>query len=101
MPEQQEDLRAIVYPTLWQPMMIKGVPRDWGIFSLIASAFGMVIAGWLGLRWYQFYGIGLAVVLIGIGWLAAKFDPEFFSITIVRSKIGKTKGGGGGNEYLA
>lgn len=98
---EKQDLRATVYPTLWQPMMIKGVPRDWGMFSLMASALGMVVAGWFNLRWYQFYGIGLVIVLTSVGWLAAKFDPEFFSITLVRSKIGKTKGGKDGNEYLA
>lgn len=101
MPENQQDLRAIIYPTLWQPMMIKGVPRDWGLFSLLISALAMVLAGWFNLSWYQVYGVAVMVVMTGIGWLAAKFDPEFFSITLVRAKIGRTKGGKGGNEYLA
>ena len=92
----------MVYPTLWQPMMLKGVPRDWAIFSHMAAAMVMTLAGWFGVRWYQLVGVGTAIVLGGIGWLAAKFDPEFFSIFLVRLfQIGATKGSKDGNEYVA
>lgn len=95
------DLRATIYPTLWQPMMIKGIPRDWMLASLMASTVAMVGAGMFGLPWYQFYGLGSMALMSAIGWLAAKFDPEFYSITLVRARIGRTRGGKGGNEYLA
>lgn len=95
------DLRATVYPTLWQPLMVKGVPRDWAMFSVVVAALAMVAAGWFSVRFYQFVGIGVVIIMAAIGWLAAKFDPEFFSITLVRVQIGNTKGSKDGNEYLA
>lgn len=100
MPEY-DDLRAPVYPTPWQPIMLKGVPRDWGMFALIASALVAMLAGYAGVRWFQVVGIGAGLVLWFVGWLAAKFDPEFFSITLTRLQIGKSKSGKDGNEYLA
>jgi type IV secretory pathway VirB3-like protein len=101
MPDETEDLRAPVYPTLWKPLMVKGVPRDWAVFSMIVAALAMMVAGWMGLRFYQLYGMAAGALLAAIGWLWAKFDPEFFSITLVRFQIGKTKGSRGGNEYHA
>lgn len=101
MTEPVADLRAVVYPTLWQPLMLKGVPRDWAIFSLLVATLAMVVAGLFAVRFYQIVGVAVMLVMMAAGWLAAKFDPEFFSITLVRIKIGATKGSRGGNEYLA
>ena len=101
MTDETVDLRAVVYPTLWQPLMLKGVPRDWSIFSLMVAALVMIVAGWFGVRFYQLAGVAVMLVMMAAGWLAAKFDPEFFSITLVRFKIGAAKGSRGGNEYLA
>jgi len=100
MPEPIE-LRAVIYPTLWQPLMVKGVPRDWAIFSVMVSAVFMMILGWFGVRWFQIGGVVVFVLMIASGWLAAKFDPEFFSIVLVRLfQIGKTKGAYHGNRYV-
>lgn len=102
MPEQEHiELRAIVYSGLWAPLMIRGVPRDWLIFSSIIGAIVMLIAGLIGLSWFQAYGIGTLLVMAAIGFVWAKFDPEFFSITLGNLKIGKTKGSRKDvNEYL-
>lgn len=95
--------RATIYPTLWQPILTAGVPRDYAIFALIFAALGMAAsniffdAGLFG----TFIGFFLFGVLWAFGWFFAKIDPEFFSVGLVRvSKVGRTEGGKNGNRYL-
>ncbi|BCT69593.1 VirB3 family type IV secretion system protein [Nitrosospira sp. NRS527] len=95
--------RATIYPTLWQPILTAGVPRDYAIFALIFAALGMAAvnlffdAGLFG----TFFGFLLFGVLWALGWFFAKIDPEFFSVGLVKlSKVGRTEGNTDGNRYL-
>lgn len=102
MSTEAKDLRAIVYPTLWAPIMLKGVPRDWAFFCLGIWIFVILIAGFAGLPFPQLIGLFVAALFMVGGWIAAMFDPEFFSIVLVNMfKIRKTKGSKGGNYHVA
>lgn len=104
--------RAPLYPDLWKPKTIKGVPRDWALVSVIVGALFLGLSGNIGAMMgnkgifgplgQKLIGFGGFAVLWAIGWLAGKFDPEFFGVTLTRWQIGgtKTKAKGGGNEYF-
>lgn len=97
-----DEHKAVIYPTMWRPPMLKGIPRDWTVFSGLVATGAMVIVGWLGMRWYQFVGIGVFIAMAAAGWLAAKFDPDFFSVFLTQVfKIGRTRGRHKGNFYVA
>ncbi len=87
--------RATIYPTLWQPILTAGVPRDYAIVALILAA---VVMGFANNRWV---GFGLFGVLWLVGWFFAKLDPEFFSVLLQRMRLGRTKGSEDGNAYRA
>ena len=87
--------RKVIYPTLWKPTLIKGIPRDYLAFCLIFS-FPIVIA--LG---KILYIAPLALIIWCYGALKAKEDPEFFTVFVlkflkIKRKIGVFKK----NEYL-
>ena len=89
------DDRKIVYPTPWKPTFIKGIPRDYAIFSAILIA---VITGLSGKIWLLFV---LGPIFWAYGFLKAKDDPEFFTVWAVRYlKMKATRGEFKGNEYL-
>jgi type IV secretory pathway VirB3-like protein len=86
--------RATIYPTLWQPVLTAGVPRDYALVALIVSAVFMAL---VNNRWI---GFGMFGLLWSLGWFFAKLDPEFFSVLLVRLfKVGKTANAEGGNVY--
>lgn len=85
--------RAVIYPTLWQPVLTAGVPRDYAIAALMVSAVGMALTN---SRWVA---LGMFALLWVVGWFFARIDPEFFSVYLTRLKLGRTKGSEGGNVY--
>lgn len=87
--------RAVIYPTLWQPILVRGVPREYALAAMVVSAMVFMLFNRLWL------GFGLFGVLWLVGWFLAKLDPEFFSVFLVRMKLGKTKGSEDGNAYRA
>lgn len=103
--------RAPLYPDLWKPKTVKGVPRDWALMSVILGALCLGIIGNLGALMgnkgilgplgQKVLGFGSFGLLWGYGWLRGKFDPEFFGVTLTRWRIGRTltTTKGGGNEY--
>ena len=89
------ETRHINYPTLWKPISIKGVPRDYliflALFSGIFNIFGRMLPGFI------VFGLGWV-----FGFIRAKTDPEFFTIYLVKFfRIRKTKGQYRGNRYFA
>ena len=74
--------------------MVLGVPRDYLMFLLIGCALTTVVVHPL-----------ISAVLAFIGWVVGKIlvrhDQYFMTIWIVkRFRIGVTRGGKDGNEYL-
>lgn len=103
--------RSPLYPALWTPKTVKGVPRDWALISVIFGALLLGIVGNIGalMGGKGIFGpLGQKVIAFGsfglfwaFGWVAGKFDPEFFGVTLTRWKLGRTltTAKGGGNEY--
>lgn len=101
--------KATVYPTLWRPVTIKGVPRDYGLFAILASGFSVMICiGVTSIFWknaqilgFLFAGL-IFIALWTVGYYLGRRDPEFLTVYIARAvKVGWTKGEGRGNEYSA
>ncbi len=93
--------KNINYPTLWQPTMIKGIPRDYAIFVFIIFALSNIFLTLLGVG-NLFWGFGIAFIFFVYGYFRAKSDPEFLLIYVVKYfKIKKTKSGRKGNIYYA
>lgn len=102
-------MKATIYPTMWRPITIKGVPRDYGVFAIIASAvvfpLGILLAS-LFTKNGQLFGFVFAGLFFVSAWTLGYFlgrrDPEFLTVHLARVlKVGRTKGGEGGNEYSA
>jgi type IV secretory pathway VirB3-like protein len=88
------DHRATIYPTCWKKTMVLGVPRDFLMFLLLACALTTVFV-------HPLISIGFALIGWAIGKLMVKHDPFFMTVWIVkRFRIGVTRGGNDGNEYL-
>ncbi|WP_022669451.1 VirB3 family type IV secretion system protein [Desulfospira joergensenii] len=88
------DHRRIIYPTPWKPTLIKSVPRDYAIFSVVIIA---IITGIAGNIFVMFPAALIAWIY---GALKAKEDPEFFTVYAVRFfKLKATKGSYKGREY--
>lgn len=84
---------ATIYPTMWAPPNIKGVPRDFGLVVLVFVGLAIPILGIL-------LALPVAALLWGVGMIMGRRDPEFLTIIIVsKFRIGKTLGEFAGNEY--
>lgn len=95
--------RATVYPTLWRPKDIKGIPRDYLMFLLVVAGVLMMA---LGLFAHLIgFVIGFVIFFGGavLGYALGRRDPEFLTVHLARmAKIGRTLSrDGGGNEYIA
>lgn len=74
--------------------MVIGVPRDYLMFLLFFSALTTVFI-------HPFFSAGLAVIGWLVGQILVKNDQYFMTIWIVKKfRIGVTRGGNDGNEYL-
>lgn len=74
--------------------MVMGVPRDYLMFLLIGCALTTVFV-------HPFISIFFAFIGWVVGKVLVKNDPYFMTIWIVkRFRIGVTRGGEKGNEYL-
>lgn len=87
--------RAVIYPALWQPVLTKGVPRDFALAAVLLGAMGAVITSNLVICFAVFLSMWV------LGWFLARIDPEFFSVFLTRLKLGRTKGSVNGNIYRA
>lgn len=87
--------RAVIYPTLWQPILVRGVPREYALAAMVVSAMAFMV---LNILWLGFALFGLMWL---VGWFLAKLDPEFFSVFLTRLQLGRTKGSEDGNVYRA
>jgi len=101
--------KATVYPTLWRPVTIRGVPRDFGLVAILISAFSVPVGIALSSIFFEkgqivgFFFAGLVfAVLWTSGYYLGRRDPEFLTVHIAKAvKVGRTKGEGHGNEYSA
>jgi type IV secretory pathway TrbD component len=91
----------INYPTLWKPVMLKGVPRDYLMFLILLFGFANLASVFFSFG-SVFWGIGVFGIGFFYGILRARSDPEFFTVYLVKFfRIRKTKGGHKGNRYHA
>lgn len=86
---------APVYPTMWQPSYVGGLPVDYAFVVLMVSAVLSALSGsvlFIFLYLFIFYVIGRLLV---------KIDPEFSTVFLVKyARIKRTKTQDqGGNEY--
>ncbi|PCH54378.1 MAG: hypothetical protein COC22_00155 [Flavobacteriaceae bacterium] len=94
-----------IYTALTRPKLIKGVPRDYALLSMILAVICFELSTpFLDEVIARFLVGGTAFLILWIiGWLLAKKDPEFLQvIRIKRTIINQTKGVGKyeGNRYI-
>lgn len=87
--------RSVIYPALWQPVLTKGVPRDFALATVLVAALVIIFTSSLRLGFATFVPMWI------LGWFLARIDPEFFSVFLTRLRLGRTKGGEDGNIYRA
>jgi len=102
--------RAVVYPTMWRPKLVKGVPRDFLIMMLPVSMLTMMATAFV-LHLFGVHSsnvIGLAsgfVMFFGsalVGYMMAREDPEFLTVRLARRfRVKRTPESREGNEYSA
>ena len=71
-------MRHIVYSALIKKNLMAGIPRS---FFMVTGA--VVLIGW-NLTQNVLWGLVWGVISLAVGWVLAKFDPDFMDIFIAK-----------------